>query len=275
MERFRVYSSPTFLLALGTLLANDLYLKATYPGWLTGKLSDFSGLIVMALLVFPLVRKHTSLAAGTIALAFVWWKSPLSQWFLDFWNGLGVIKLSRVVDYTDLIALSVLPFSVRVFKKHDARVIEATTVRRILFWPTVTFALMAVAGTSVPSFNRLFVIRDSEPEDLIPAANLSEALQQALTAEGYECDVVQDGPRRCNRDRIWVLYTVADGEATITIEGYGRGLLGANLKPTQREVDEFIRNLRAAIATQFEGLEYVEPLDPSDPLSPLDRSRGQ
>ena len=40
-------SSPGFLVALAVLLANDLWWKAAYDNWLTGKLSDFAGLFVV------------------------------------------------------------------------------------------------------------------------------------------------------------------------------------------------------------------------------------
>ena len=35
-------SSPGFLVALAVLLANDLWWKAAFGNWLTGKLSDFA-----------------------------------------------------------------------------------------------------------------------------------------------------------------------------------------------------------------------------------------
>jgi len=43
-------------------------------------------------------------------ILFVFWKSPFSQIFIDFSNNIG-FGLSRVVDYSDLIALSILPIS--------------------------------------------------------------------------------------------------------------------------------------------------------------------
>ena len=51
---YRVFLSPVFLLTLLTLAANDLYLKAAYPGWITGKLSDISGLFLVSLFVLAL-----------------------------------------------------------------------------------------------------------------------------------------------------------------------------------------------------------------------------
>jgi len=42
---------PLALGALALLILNDHYLKAAYPGWWTGKLSDLAGLAVVPLLV--------------------------------------------------------------------------------------------------------------------------------------------------------------------------------------------------------------------------------
>src|SRR5689334_17922691 len=49
--------SPTFLAAVTVLVANDHWLKgaALLPAWLTGKLSDFAGLVVAPLLAVTLL----------------------------------------------------------------------------------------------------------------------------------------------------------------------------------------------------------------------------
>ena len=53
-SRFSVCAEPVFVVSLLLLIANDFYLKYAFPGWLTGKLSDFTGLIVFSLLLFSL-----------------------------------------------------------------------------------------------------------------------------------------------------------------------------------------------------------------------------
>lgn len=44
----------------------------------------------------------------TSALFFIWWKSPLSQSSIDWYNSWAFIPITRVVDYTDYLALLVL-----------------------------------------------------------------------------------------------------------------------------------------------------------------------
>lgn len=50
-------------------------------------------------------------------LFFIFWKSPYSESFIDLYNQIALIPVTRVVDYTDLIALSTLPISYWIIKK--------------------------------------------------------------------------------------------------------------------------------------------------------------
>ncbi|HWO17198.1 MAG TPA: hypothetical protein VNO30_00420 [Kofleriaceae bacterium] len=59
---------PLALAAIALLVVNDHVLKARYPGWLTGKLSDASGMVFFPLLLgallAPILRLHPRLAIG-------------------------------------------------------------------------------------------------------------------------------------------------------------------------------------------------------------------
>src|SRR5262245_58340441 len=73
---------PAALLAIAVLVANDHVLKDAWPGWLTGKLSDFAGLTFFPLLlvsICSLVRppgavadivRRTWICSATTALVF-------------------------------------------------------------------------------------------------------------------------------------------------------------------------------------------------------------
>jgi hypothetical protein len=99
---FWIVRSPFFLLSLFSLLLNDQYLKGHYPGWFTGKLSDFAGLMLVALLAFSLSKRRTFVIGSLIASTFAWWKSPLSASFLDLINGFSAYQFGRVVDYSEI-----------------------------------------------------------------------------------------------------------------------------------------------------------------------------
>ena len=94
-----------FLASLLILLLNDHYLKYAYSNWLTGKLSDVAGIILLPLLllyIFPRLKNKTILLS---ALLFVCWKSSFSQPIIDLYNQYFFVQTSRIVDYTDLLVL--------------------------------------------------------------------------------------------------------------------------------------------------------------------------
>lgn len=108
--------SPWFLLALTLLLLNDFVFKELYGNFLTGKISDFTGLFVFSLFWYSLFPKRKNVIFTLTALLFIIWKSEYSQVFIDFWNDILILKINRVVDYTDLAALIILPLAYRVDK---------------------------------------------------------------------------------------------------------------------------------------------------------------
>ena len=104
-------TSAGFLIGLFLLLLNDFYLKELYGNWFTGKLSDFAGLFIFPLFLSLFNSKRIWLNFVFTALFFVFWKSDLSTGFLFYLNQTLQTEFSRVVDYSDLVALFILPFS--------------------------------------------------------------------------------------------------------------------------------------------------------------------
>lgn len=106
--------NPIFLTGLLVLVVNDHWLKMQYPGVLTGKLSDLAGLLIFPLFlayIFPWratgLRQHLVMPLLT-GLWFIFWKSPESTSLIDWYNTWTPIGITRVVDYTDLVALVML-----------------------------------------------------------------------------------------------------------------------------------------------------------------------
>ena len=99
-----------FLFALFILMFNDFYLKTEIPSFVTGKLSDLSGLIVFVLFfTFLFGDRFKQLVFGVTVLLFCWWKSSLSTGFIENWNSvLSFYSIERVVDYSDLLCLFIL-----------------------------------------------------------------------------------------------------------------------------------------------------------------------
>ena len=105
---------PVFIISLILLFLNDFYWKYEYGNWLTGKLSDVAGLIIFPIFLSELFRKFSRFTIIIFAaFFFAWWKSPLSQFVIDFFNQSLQVAIHRTVDYTDLFAMLIFPF---VFK---------------------------------------------------------------------------------------------------------------------------------------------------------------
>lgn len=102
---------PVFLTCIALLLLNDLYLKFAFHNWVTGKLSDITGLIAFTIAGFALLNTRKWVIMVAVALFFCWWKSPLSEPFISLFNEQFQIPLSRVVDYTDYFAIGFIPLT--------------------------------------------------------------------------------------------------------------------------------------------------------------------
>lgn len=112
-----VVTAPTFVAPLVVLLLNDLVLKHEFANALTGKLSDLAGLWLFPAFfasMFPRRRAHIYVLTGA---GFIFWKSALSTTAIAAWNALPLLDIGRVVDWTDLVALGVLPLSYAWFKR--------------------------------------------------------------------------------------------------------------------------------------------------------------
>jgi hypothetical protein len=143
---YSIFSSILFIVSLVLLLANDLVLKEAYPSWITGKLSDFAGLILFPLFFSAFFTTKAKAIHIATAIAFVIWKSPISQPLIDLINMNGLLNFGRVVDYTDLLALAVLPISYNYFK------IERTSNHRVFQLAVIGIATFGICGTGYSQY---------------------------------------------------------------------------------------------------------------------------
>lgn len=110
MRRNSVINDPQFIIGLGLLLLNDLWLKWQFHNWLTGKLSDLLGLYICPVFLSYFYPRHRSQAYWFTALLFIFWKSNWANGLIELmhtWH----LPFDRVADPTDLIALIALPLS--------------------------------------------------------------------------------------------------------------------------------------------------------------------
>jgi len=102
---------PLFIGNLLVLLLNDFFGKEEYHNWLTGKLSDFSGVFVLMIILAVLFPGKKTMMAFGVAVCFTWWKSSLADSFLYWCNHTIHLPVTRVTDYSDLFALAMLPLA--------------------------------------------------------------------------------------------------------------------------------------------------------------------
>lgn len=135
-----------FLSCLLVLFMNDHFFKFYYTSWFTGKLSDVVGIILLPMLItyiFPKLKENSVFASG---LFFIFWKSPFSQSFINIYNTVSPIDIHRVIDYSDLMVLLLLPIPYFLIK--NDHVFENFVIRKIhaavVLFPTV-FVLMSTS----------------------------------------------------------------------------------------------------------------------------------
>src|SRR3954462_10594003 len=102
--------NPVFIIGLLLLTLNDHWLKMRYPGVLTGKLSDFAGMLIFPLFLAFLFPRQSGRPGHWVmplltGLWFIFWKSPASTPLIDWYNTWTPIAITRIVDYSDLLAL--------------------------------------------------------------------------------------------------------------------------------------------------------------------------
>ena len=68
--RDSIYCSWPLYVSVILLVLNDQILKQTYPGWLTGKLSDFSGIFLIVLYLRAIFPKRPLIITTSVIIVF-------------------------------------------------------------------------------------------------------------------------------------------------------------------------------------------------------------
>lgn len=273
---FRVLTAWPFLLALGVLVLNDVVLKYAYPGWLTGKLSDFAGLFVVAGIVLVTQPMRPALLLVLAAVLFAWWKSPQSQGLIDLLQAHGV-PWGRVVDPTDLIALVSLPlgvFALRPALRPELQN-ERSRTRPIAAGVSGAVLLLALMGTSVIPLEKRFSVRKAEVNGQIDAQQTAALIERIASQYKLqrceECQSAGQGDWTIFRDETVVLqYQWLPNDRGVRFVMWGRpdGLFAWE-KGDKRFVGRLHESLTAEFARLFEHMEYVVDMDDERALKQL------
>ena len=137
-----------FISGILLLFLNDHYFKWEFSNWLTGKLSDFIGVIIFPMFLTYFFPKRKLSVFVFTGLFFTFWKSPYSQYLIDAYNEIALIKITRVVDFSDLIALLLLPFSyylIKILESYKSLHLYRTKLHSIIVIICSVFVFMATS----------------------------------------------------------------------------------------------------------------------------------
>ena len=187
MKRKDLILNPYFVIGLTVLILNDFYLKYEYGNFVTGKLSDFAGLLIFPIFIaaiIPNLRKSISIITG---IGFVIWKLPLFTPVVDLINQLPFVTIHRVIDYSDYMALSILLLSHYLINYHKFKPI--IKIERINY-----FSRLALLGISFFAFCATSVPWREMPQGTIfigDSYNIKlpkDSVISSIQKLGYNCD---------------------------------------------------------------------------------------
>ncbi len=175
-----------FLVALVVLIVNDQYLKTAYGNWLTGKLSDVAGLIILPVVVgvaFQAIglRRYIATACGVVGLWFAAMKvsavaAARTEWLFEV---ISRRPSTIVVDPTDLLGLAGLIVAARVLA-----VPRPLFTRRQFGYLSLVVAAFACTATSGPEYYETDLGIDSRTGEVIE----KESDPYAADSDGLDPD---------------------------------------------------------------------------------------
>lgn len=255
----RVVTTWPFLASVLVMVINDAWLKGAYPGIVSGKLSDFAGIAVVSFLLVAAQPRRARLIHAVIILGFAWWKSPLSQPAIDAANVLLPLPVGRAVDYSDLLALSIIPLCTPVTANPTAYQIPGLTFRKLLFAPIVALTSFGLMATSVIRVQQDYQIRRLESSGPLDRQLVADTVSRVARTHGLEC-VSCDAPMisaKFEGSRTYLEYSfVGDHTISFKVQSHPPGMFS---KPG-KEADELRADLKRRLASWYSDLEYVEPL---------------
>lgn len=260
-----IYGAWPLYLALLLLLLNDYALKPAYPGFLTGKLSDFAGIFLFTLVLRAIVPAHPRRVSLAISGMFAFWKSPYSQSLIDAVNTYGPVEVARVVDYSDLAALLVIPVAHAVFERRD----QLQFSERLATWlriPGILFSVIAITGTSMVMREHRYEIRKRAPDSAIHVGHAVRVIASVAKDNGLACVKCNPSERAgiFENSETTLAYRFVENERGIAfrITGTPGGLLFG--EGSREEMEAIKHDLQRCLGREFEHMEYVIRLDGSD-----------
>src|SRR5690606_5831685 len=149
MTRNSLLFHPLFIAGLLILLCNDFIFKPAFPGMLTGKLSDFAGLVVFPVFVYVIFPKSKNWIVVVTGVLFILWKTPLVTPLVVWINRYSPFTIQRIVDYSDYWALLVLPLAQSIINQSNSIVIQTRFLFKAGRAIIAVLSFFAICATSI------------------------------------------------------------------------------------------------------------------------------
>jgi hypothetical protein len=264
--RHRVLATLTtwpFVLNVVILLLNDFWMKQVFPGILSGKLSDFAGIAIVTLLLLAFTRRRRYLVFAGIAAGFAYWKSPLSEPLIESTNSWLPWSIGRVIDYTDLLALIVIPGCARVAANTSRFQVPGRSLRRLLFPPVVVLTSFALIATPATLIHREYTLQPMASDTLDPGL-IAEIIWQAVTRHDLHCEECTHPQERATFSNPYLRLTYelgAERRGTIRIL-QGQGGLPIGSRKGVEKADALYLELCQSLKGSQVDLEFNPPYAP-------------
>lgn len=257
-----IYTTWPLLFSASLLILNDHVLKYAFPGIVTGKISDFSGIFLIVLVLREAFPKRVLETAVLVVGLFLYWKSPYSQGLIEFVNSYSPIKFIRTVDYSDLVALLIIPVARFVYEKREKFTLNLNKPELIKI-SAIVLTVLGITGTSMPPyFPDKYEIRKESSSERIDIAKAISAIENVASHHNLLC-------KKCNpldsngfydSHEIHLIYRVLKNNRGIEFEITGlRGSGGLFFggRSTEQEEAKIKRELQDSLGHQFQGMEFV------------------
>jgi hypothetical protein len=228
-------------------------LKQAMPGLVTGKLSDFAGITLVSLLLLAMAPSRPLLVCAAVAAGFAFWKGPYSQTLIDTANHYLPYAIGRVIDYSDLLALLVMPFSVAVTRRAGHYALGSRPVRN---WLVPVAALLTIFGVSATSMAP--VVRDGEvhvtASAQIALPDFTAVIAKFASKHRLECGACDSASTHATYlgDGMHMHYSFqGDKPTTFTIRAYSDNRSGVDARNL---IDKLLADLERSLSRKYRDL---------------------
>jgi hypothetical protein len=251
-----IYTTWALLLSVFILILNDHVFKYSFPGIVTGKISDFSGIFLIILVLRDAFPKRVLETSVLVIGLFLYWKSPYSQPLIEFINSHSPLEFIRTVDYSDLVAFVIIPVAHFVYENRNRFTLKLN-IAEIIKIPVIVLTILGITGTS----QRPIILNPSgKGIDITEAIRLIEKITDPHDLVCKKCNPV-DNEGLYENDEISLVYRVLKNNKGMEFEITGdleEGFFGGS---SLEEMTQIKEELQSSLRYQLQGMELSIKLE--------------